>query len=564
LSDAHRSPDRPLSGHDRPEPVRPADVPVVIYGAKSSEDDRGSIPTQVADCTSAIDREGGRELAGTFTDEDASAFTGNRGPGLAAALELAARLADDRGEAELWVQHSDRLARGDGRKDGARHLGGLYFETRARGIRLRSVQDDDNLADAIRAVLIGERNFEDSRRKSLATRDGLSRRKESGKPVGAVPLGYVPRVVLDDDLQPLTDSKGRLVTERVVDDHEAAVVRRLLTMLVAGHNPGEVARALNAAGDRTKRGRLWTANAVRDVAGCRVYVGEGGYPELAARELWDAAQDALAARQRPAAGKRHGLGGRYPRESYLLRGIVHCRECGESLYCMHRAVGRVYVCANRRRVTGGCDAEPIRADVLEASVLTRLRSFVGDIEEWIGGRLAAHNEHLERLRAAAERQRDELARIERRLDKASSRYDAALDDDDADRAAAVEGEITRLHRQIDDRRSELESAEAIVEEWRETPDVDEVQRWMREVFDVALGRIERAESADQVAAALRAALEEVRAAIGGDELVVDVSVRAAGVPDVTIFTDANRPPAGLLLAALQGNAPDALPPGRPT
>ena len=63
----------------------------------------------------------GWEVAGEYADEAVSAWRGDRGPELASALEHAAREAP----AVLIVQHSDRLARGDGRQ--ARHLAELYF-----------------------------------------------------------------------------------------------------------------------------------------------------------------------------------------------------------------------------------------------------------------------------------------------------------------------------------------------------------------------------------------------------------------------------------------------------
>jgi hypothetical protein len=71
-----------------------------------------------------------------------------------------------------------------------------------------------------------------------------------------------------------------------------------------------------------------------------------------------------------------------------------------------------------------------------------------------------------------------------------------------------------------------------------------------------IGRLDRANAADELAAALRAAIGRVRAAISGDELEVELSVKAAGVPDAMILTDANRP--------LLGNLVGSLPPGRPT
>src|SRR3954468_22193799 len=105
-------------------------LPCVIYAAKSTDDVRGSIPTQLADCRTAIEREGNRPVAGEQADEAASAFRGSRGPGLAAA-RAAARRAAKGGAAELWVQHSDRLARGDG--GGAHHPAAGFFRLRGAG-----------------------------------------------------------------------------------------------------------------------------------------------------------------------------------------------------------------------------------------------------------------------------------------------------------------------------------------------------------------------------------------------------------------------------------------------
>ena len=66
----------------------------------------------------------------------------------------------------------------------ADHLAEVFFAMRRANVRLRSVQDDGNLEDAIRAVLIGERNYEDSARKSSAVRSGKRRRFDARKVVG--------------------------------------------------------------------------------------------------------------------------------------------------------------------------------------------------------------------------------------------------------------------------------------------------------------------------------------------------------------------------------------------
>jgi hypothetical protein len=94
------------------QPVPYASIPCVVYAAKSTEDRRGSIPGQLADCRAAIDAAQGRAIVAEYRDDAVSAYAGNRGPGLAQALGHGAELAALYPGAELWVQHSDRLARG--------------------------------------------------------------------------------------------------------------------------------------------------------------------------------------------------------------------------------------------------------------------------------------------------------------------------------------------------------------------------------------------------------------------------------------------------------------------
>jgi DNA invertase Pin-like site-specific DNA recombinase len=86
-------------------------VRAILYAAKSTADPRGSIPSQLADARAMAAREAW-EIDGEYADEAASAWSGDRGPQLAAAMERANRIAP----CVLVVQHSDRLARGDGPK----------------------------------------------------------------------------------------------------------------------------------------------------------------------------------------------------------------------------------------------------------------------------------------------------------------------------------------------------------------------------------------------------------------------------------------------------------------
>src|SRR5271165_1103515 len=91
----------------------------ILYAAKSTEDKHGSIPTQLADCRALAAREGW-DVVDDYQDEAASAYHGDRGPQLAAALGECESLSAAGATCALIVQHSDRLARGDAKQ--ARHL----------------------------------------------------------------------------------------------------------------------------------------------------------------------------------------------------------------------------------------------------------------------------------------------------------------------------------------------------------------------------------------------------------------------------------------------------------
>jgi DNA invertase Pin-like site-specific DNA recombinase len=128
----------------------------VVYAAKSTEDKRGSIPDQLRDCRAEIERSSDRVVEDEYVDEKVSAFTRNRGPGLQDAMRHAEELAQAYGGAELWAQHSDRLARGDGRT--ARHAVEIALWALKRDVRVRTVQDPDTFRDLLYAVVTGQRN----------------------------------------------------------------------------------------------------------------------------------------------------------------------------------------------------------------------------------------------------------------------------------------------------------------------------------------------------------------------------------------------------------------------
>jgi DNA invertase Pin-like site-specific DNA recombinase len=161
------------------------EIRCVLYAAKSTEDRRGSIPDQLQECRDAVEREGSRRFVAEYVDEAFSAFRRSRGPGLVDAMQHAEDLAAEHGSAELWAQHSDRLARGDGRS--ARHAVEVALWALKRGISVRTVQDPGTFQDLLYAVVTGQRNHEDSRRKGLAMAAGRRRAAARGDYIGTCP-----------------------------------------------------------------------------------------------------------------------------------------------------------------------------------------------------------------------------------------------------------------------------------------------------------------------------------------------------------------------------------------
>lgn len=362
-------------------------VACVVYAAKSTEDRRGSIPDQLQECRSAIDRDRGRCLAGEYVDEAYSAFSGDRGPGLLEAMSHAEELAEERGTAELWAQHSDRLARGDGRS--ARHTVEIALWALKRGIAVQTLQDPDTFRDLLYAVVTGQRNNEDSRRRAFSVSAGYRRAAERGEHLGNRPDGYMFAV----DVGP-----GGAVSKRLVLDPEREpVIRMIFRLALRGCQPGPITAALNKAGHLTPwvRGKPpgpWTVDQVcrtlRNARYARLSPYKG---KIVARGQWPAYITEREHRQIIGRiGSNKPTKHRRRLETYLLAKLASCGRCGSRLYAMtghERFDGtflRRYVCASHCRVyePERCAAPPIPAETIEAMFVSRLRPLLLDGVEY--------------------------------------------------------------------------------------------------------------------------------------------------------------------------------------
>jgi DNA invertase Pin-like site-specific DNA recombinase len=411
-------------------------VPCVVYAAKSTEDHRGSIPDQLRECEAALERISGRRIEAHYTDEAVSAFTRSRGPGLVDAMQHAEDLAQEHGAAELWAQHSDRLARGDGRS--ARHAVEIALWALKRDVKVHTVQDPDTFRDLLYAVVTGQRNHEDSRRKGAAMAAGRRRAAARGDFIGYKPDGYKLTVDIDND--------GHIKKRMVIDPDRQAAIELIFRMALRGRRTGKIARALNDAGWRTKaygkgkHAKTWSSERVdmilRNPRYAALAVFEG---EILARGHWPAyiterQHKRIRARmlQRGPNKKPVGL------ESYLLSRLGRCGVCGEPLYCVtgnrHRdgTLTRRYVCASHEkdRCVTRCAAPRISADMLEGMIVASLRDLLLDGVD-------------------AEREGDDRAEPVAVFDVTRERElvrEAALSGDEQSFAAAVEQLLTRSGR----------------------------------------------------------------------------------------------------------------------
>ena len=486
-----------------------------IYAAKSTEDKRGSIGTQLEECRERAEHEGW-EVIGEFTDEAFSAYHGNRGDGLARAMAFCEEAG---GDIALIVQHSDRLARGNV-KD-ARHLVEYAIWAIKHDVRLVSLQDPEMLAEGDYALLMsaigGMRNHQDSKRKAESVKAGIKRRRAKGKAWGKAPQGYrVERRIVD----------GEVVSDPVVDPEAAPIVETLFAELDAGASTGDVARKLNRAGHLTQGGYDFTARRVRFMAENRDYMGAGPYPAIIDPELWERVNDKI--RRADPAALQNSKGGRRPTADFMLRRLSFCGECGQPVYAIVRHGVRLYCCRAQVRNTGTCSSRPISADEVEQRILDHLSLFLADdLETWIRDRIAERTDEQRSLQGVLDAKRQELAD----LDALREERMAELIEHGITSPVAFEL-IERIDRQREVLQREIDDADAVLSEWTGQLSVDGVLDFYDRLVDLVKGRVAKADGIAEINAALHDSLLGVWLTYDGDTLTADIEVRPSGIPEI--------------------------------
>ena len=336
-------------------------------------------------------------------------------------------------------------------------------------------------AQNLGSKVVGLMNSEHLRKLKRDTHRGLQGRFDRGLSAGAKPYGYRTEAV-----DPKDQKAGRRL---VVDEDQAAVVRRIFEMYVGGEGLHAIAAILNREGVpalcRRKLGSgQWAASAIREMLRNETYHGTAVWnrterrkhkgrtvrlkrPEsewkrhtaeswrIIPEDLWQTTQRTLRDRARASGadhsngklteGNRAAVGGKR-RSKRVLSGFLVCADCGGSFYACSRTR---FACGQRRdRPDSRCqnDVQPLERELEErifgaieeqvlnpdhvAYVIEQAQAEAeqdqGQGAEQAAVRVTAISKQIDRLVKLAERAGD-IEEIGARIDALAAEREALLD-----------------------------------------------------------------------------------------------------------------------------------------
>jgi DNA invertase Pin-like site-specific DNA recombinase len=290
-----------------------------------------------------------------------------------------------------------------------------------------------------------------------------------GEPHGRIPYGYTRSY----------DPKTRKLVSQDPEPAEAAVVREVFARLRKGHSLHAIARDFEARGTRTRTGKVFTPQHLRDIALRPIYGGyrihepgnrNGRYQgslDGAVTATWDALVDAETFHAVRAKltdpGRRTSRPGR---GVHLLSLIAVCDVCGGWMTANYRRGYRQYECRDGSHVRIGADALDQHAEQVMLAYLAR-----DDVIAELRAGPSRDDEELARVRGDLEAARAELISLRKLGSKPvgdPQRLSAAS-------VAAIEPGLTIQITGLEERERELTTPHALA--GIITPGRDVARRW---------------------------------------------------------------------------------------
>lgn len=441
--------------------------PVAAAYARFSSDRQReeSIEIQMEAITRYCEREGWK-LGPTYRDS-AMSGTNDRRPDFQRCLRDA-----ERGRFDILVIYKqDRFARNV--EDSKRNMRRL----RAAGVRVVSVREGEleDTPDGFLRESIGEIFAEYySRNLAVLVRDGMRKSAEQMRTVGYRLYGYA---VDDGD-------------HFVPDPEQSVYVREAFRLYLTGKSCGEISEWLNAEGQRTIRGNLWSARSLTNILSNESYMGtyhycgmhvEGGMPALVSRETFLAVQEIKR--------RRMGMKRQKQVNDYILTDKTYCLDCGMPM-CGTSGTscnGRKYTyygCMNK----GGCKHR-VSSHLVEDAVIDAVvdvlhdedakDAIVADMLEWAAAQPRMADEWRRQI-CDDKKRRERLVQAVADGLPASSVADAVREIEDE--IATLEAKVSREEAETD-ATMDAESARAFLDSFLlGSTDNDEYRRLLADSF----------------------------------------------------------------------------------
>jgi site-specific DNA recombinase len=246
----------------------------------------------------------------------------------------------------------------------ASHTLDLFERLDKAGVKLydstgKCFSADDPGSSFTRNVLAAAAQYERDMIAERSRRSAVGKKARGSYNGGPRPFGYI------------FSPNGGLV----VDEAEAAIVRRIFAEYVAGKSLRGIGGDLNTDKIKAPRGGVWTQGRIAERLDNPVYIGEiGGKPGLHEAiidtDTWDRTR---ALRSRPTPRR----GGRKSNTHLLGNGLLIC-ECGAPMYPRRdtRSARHTYRCRGRDERATQCDMPPLPATALDAAVREWISSYV--------------------------------------------------------------------------------------------------------------------------------------------------------------------------------------------